>query len=315
MPVRVHMVREPDPEHRELLVDALKGTAEITFGTEIHPQTRILVEGQLTEEHMGAAPLAEHVVIPFAGLQPKTREVLRNHPAVIAHNLHHNAAMTAEMAMALMLACARRIVQLHTTFSHDDWEPRYFSRDAATLFGKTVVVLGFGAIGQRVGKACEGFGMEVVGVRSQPNGDVHGVGELHELLPKADYLVVTLPGTDATDGLIGEREIALLQPHAIVVNVGRGRVIDERALYEALAENRIDAAGLDVWWVYPKAPGEKTAPSEYPFATLPNVVMTPHVGGATRDAEPERVRELARLVKAIIAGDDNTNLIDLSRGY
>ncbi len=315
MPVRVHMVREPEPEHRDSLTAALKGIADVSFGPEIHPQTTILIEGQLTDEHMQQAPLAEHVVIPFAGLQPKTREVLQRHPAVRAHNLHHNAAMTAEMAMALLLACARRIVQLHNTFAHDDWEPRYFSRDAATLFGKTVVVLGFGAIGQRVGKACEGFGMDVVGVRSQPNGQVRGIAELHDLLPKADYLVVTLPGTDSTDGLIGEKELALLPAHAIVVNVGRGRVIDEKALYEALCENRIDGAGLDVWWVYPKAPGEKTAPSEYPFSTLPNVVRTPHVGGATRDAEPERVRELARLGKAIIAGGADTNIVDLGRGY
>ncbi len=309
------MVREPEPEHREFLVEALKGIAEVGFGPEIHPQTGILIEGQLTEEHMAQAPLAEHVVIPFAGLQPKTREVLQKHPAVQAHNLHHNAAMTAEMAMALLLSCARRIVQLHNTFSHDDWEPRYFSRDAATLFGKTVVILGFGAIGQRVGKACEGFGMDVIGVRTQPNGQVRGISELHDLLPKADYLVVTLPGTDSTDGLIGEKELSLLPSHAIVVNVGRGRVIDEKALFEALSDNRIDGAGLDVWWVYPKAQGEKTAPSEYPFSTLPNVVMTPHVGGATRDAEPERVRELARLVKAIIAGEPDTNLVELGRGY
>ena len=313
--MRVHMVREPEPEHREFLVEALKGTAEVTFGPAIHPDTQILIEGQLTEEHMAQCPLAQHVVIPFAGLQPKTREVLQIHPAVQAHNLHHNAAMTAEMAMALLLACARRIVQLHNTFAHDDWEPRYFSRDAATLYGKTVVILGFGSIGQRVGKACEGFGMQVVGVRSKADGIARGIDELHDILPRADYLVVTLPGTDSTDGLIGEKEFALLPSHAIVVNVGRGRVIDEKALYEALSENRIDGAGLDVWWIYPKAPGEKTAPSEYPFSTLPNVVMTPHVGGATRDAEPERMKELVRLVKAIIDREPDTNLVHLDRGY
>jgi phosphoglycerate dehydrogenase-like enzyme len=307
------MVREPEPALLEELREAVK--AALTTGARINPKTTILIEGQLTEEHMAQCPEVRHIVIPFAGLQPKTREVLLQHPAVRAHNLHHNAGMTAEMAMALLLACARRIVSLHNEFRHDRWEPRYFCRDAASLEGKTVLVLGYGEIGRRVGRACEALGMKVVGVRTQADGTAHGVDELRALLPGADALVVTLPGTEATDGLIGEQEIALLPRHAIVVNVGRGRVLDQRALYEALEQGRLDAAGLDVWWNYPKTPEEGTPPSDYPFGSLKNVVMTPHVGGATRDAEPARIRALAALLAQIVATDTSQNLIDLEKGY
>lgn len=313
--IRVHMVREPEPEHRERLVETLRGVAEVTFGPEIRPETQVLVEGQLTEAHMAAAPGVGHVVIPFAGLQPKTREALLAHPGVRAHNLHHNASMTADMALALLLACARRIVGLHNEFRHDRWEPRFFCRDAVSLNGKTAVVLGYGQIGRRVGRACEALGMRVLGVRSTARAGVYGVESLHELLPLADALIVTLPGTEATDGLIGERELALLPNHAIVVNVGRGRVIDEKALFEALRDGRLDSAGLDVWWLYPKSAEDETPPSNYPFASLPNVVMTPHVGGATRDAEAERMAALADVVKRIASGEADANLVDLDRGY
>ena len=307
------MVREPEARFQEALVEGLKGKASVSFGSPVPEKTEILVEGQLQEAQMVAS--LRHVVIPFAGIQPKTKEILAARPQIKVHNLHHNAAMTAEMAMALMLACARRIVSLHNGFAKDDWEPRYFCRDAVSLHGKTVVVLGFGEIGRRVGRACEGLGMQVVGIRSQPDGQCLGIADLHSVLPIADVLMVTLPLTDATQGLIGREEIALLPSHAIVVNVGRGKVIDEQALFEALRDERIDSAGLDVWWLYPKSPGDKTPPSYYPFASLPNVVMTPHVGGATRDAEPARMAELLRVLTAICDGDLDCNLVDLSRGY
>jgi phosphoglycerate dehydrogenase-like enzyme len=311
--LRVHMVREPESVYQEALVEGLKGKAGVTFGGTVPEGSEVLVEGQLQEAHMVAS--LRHVVIPFAGVQPKTKEILVARPHIRVHNLHHNAAMTAEMAMALMLACARRIVSLHNGFAKDDWEPRYFCRDAVSLHGKTVVVLGFGEIGRRVGLACEGIGMRVVGIRSQPDGECLGIADLHSVLPSADVLMVTLPLTDATEGLIGREEIALLPPHAIVVNVGRGKVIEEQALFEALRDEKIDSAGLDVWWLYPKAPGDKTPPSSYPFSSLPNVVMTPHVGGATRDAEPARMAELLRVLTALCDGDLACNLVDLPRGY
>lgn len=312
---RVHMTHEPEPDAREILVSELKGFVDISFGDDAPTDTRILINGQLKDDLVQALPKCEDVIIPFAGLQQKTREVMLKHPAVRLHNLHHNFSMTAEMAMALLLACTRRLIPLHNEFSLDNWEPRYFSRDALSLFGKTAVVLGWGAIGRHVGQCCKAFGMEVIGVRRAADGDARGVDELHALLPKADFLIVTVPLTEETEGLIGETEIRLLPSTAVIVNVGRGKVIDEKALFEALKEKRIDSAGLDVWYQYPKDPEDKTPPSEHPFGSLPNVVMTPHIGGGTQDTEPTRMRALAALIKSIIAGDIGKNLVIVERGY
>ena len=192
---------------------------------------------------------------------------------------------------------------------------RYFTRDARSLQGKTVLVLGWGAVGKCVGAACKGFGMEVVGVRRTADGEARGVDELHELLPNADFFVVALPLTEETEGLVGEEEIRLLPKHAVVVNVGRGKVIDEKALFEALKEGRIDSAGLDVWYLYPKNRDDRTPPSQYPFGSLPNVVMTPHVAGGTQDTERARMTALAQLIKDIIGGDEDKNLVSVERGY
>ncbi len=313
--VPVHMTHEPEPASKDLLLGLLDGAVRMSFGDDAPADTQILVNGQLREDIVKDLPQCAHVIIPFAGLQPKTREIMGGHPNVRLHNLHHNASMTAEMAMALLLACSRRIVKYHSTFAHDDWEPRYFTRDAISLHGKTVVVLGWGAVGKCVGAACKGFGMEVIGVRRHNDGEARGIDELHDLLPNADFFVVTLPLTEETEGLVGEAELRLLPKHAVVVNVGRGKVIDEKALYDALKEERIDSAGLDVWYLYPKDRDDRTPPSQYPFGSLPNVVMTPHVAGGTQDTEPTRMRALAQLIKDIVGGDEEKNLVSVERGY
>ena len=314
-PVRVHMTHEPDSEPREILTGLLEDTANLTFGDDTPPETTILVNGQLKEDVVKDLPNIKHLVIPFAGLQPKTREVMLANPSVKVHNLHHNAGMTAEMAMALMLACSRRIVNLHNEFSNNNWEPRYFSRDALCLQEKTALILGFGAVGMCVGAACKGFGMHVVGVRSKADGDVRGIYELYDLLPNADFLFITLPRTDETEGLIGKTELDLLPTNAILINVGRGTIVQEEALYNALKDKRIDSAGIDVWYRYPKGPDDKTPPSDFPFHELPNVVMTPHIGGGTQETEQIRMKALAKLIAAIASGEKDTNLVNVEKGY
>ena len=186
-----------------------------------------------------------------------------------------------------------------------DWDDDTHPTD--TLAGKTAVILGYGAIGHRIAPVCRALGMSVVGIRRhEPPEPIDSSGvhvyawtHLHELLPRADVLLCVLPQTPETTGLIGAGELALLPPHAILVNVGRGRVIDEEALYHALADRRIKAAGIDVWYEYPKDEEARTHtwPSRFPFHELDNVVMTPHRGGWLKNFEHLRVAALAELLK------------------
>jgi phosphoglycerate dehydrogenase-like enzyme len=197
------------------------------------------------------------------------------------------------------------------------------------LTGRTMLVLGYGAVGRRIARIASSLGMRVIGVRRRAVRDrsetddvldeLHGVEMLHDLLPRADVLGVCLPFTEQTDGLIGAEEIALLPERAILVNVGRGEIVDETALFEALSDGRLAAAGIDVWYQYPASEAERgrTPPASMPFGELENVVLSPHRGGGFGAAEVEesRVRELAKLINAAARGEPMPNRVHIERGY
>lgn len=289
----------------------------------------ILVAGRPTLAQLQASPNLRALIIPFAGLPEEARSLLLD-PAnglahVAVHNLHHNTIPTAEMALALLLAAARLIVPNDQALRRGDWSLRYNPPPVTILHGKTVLILGYGAIGQRVGRVCQALGMQVLAVRRRPGepaGDgvvVFGPEALPDLLPRAQVLMITLPLTADTHGLLGAAELALLPAGALLVNVGRGPVVDEEALYRALADGRLGAAGLDVWYSYPATEAARSAtfPSAYPFHELDNVVMSPHIGGGFGSpyTERERMAHLARLLNALHRGDPAPNRVDLALGY
>lgn len=271
----------------------------------------VLVSGLPKREQLEANPDLRAVVIPYAGVPARTRELLAEFPRLTLHNLHHNAAPTAETAVALMLAAAKKIIPIDRALRAHDWRPRYDENNRSLgLDGRTAVVLGYGAIGKRVGSACRGLGMEVVGLRRGSSTT------LAEALPTAHVLFVCLPWTAPTEGIVGATELALLPDGAVVVNVGRGPLIDEKALYDELAAGRL-RAGLDVWYRYPKAAEERenTPVSEYAFHELDNVVMSPHRAGHSDTTERLRARHLAELLHAAAQGEDIPNRVDLEAGY
>jgi phosphoglycerate dehydrogenase-like enzyme len=127
----------------------------------------------------------------------------------------------------------------------------------------------------------------------------------------------TLPLTDQTRGLIGEKEISLLPDHAILVNIGRGPVVDQGALYHALKDGKLHSAGIDVWYNYPPDEDARanTPPADYPFHELDNIVMSPHRGGGAAEVEVLRMTHLAELLNAVARGGPVPNKVDLEAGY
>lgn len=307
-------------------LDALRAQAGegIAFetGEDAPPGARVLVSGVPSAEQLDACPDLERVIIPYAGVPEKTRALLAERPPLSLHNLHHNAAPTAELAVALLLAAVKRIVPHDRDLRRGDWRRRYGEPETTTLEGRTALVLGYGAIGRRVARACLGLGMHVDAVRrSGESGPgkvgMHTLDALDELLPRADALMLCLPLTDETRGLLDAKRLALLPQGACLVNVGRGALVDEEALFEALRTGALDSAGLDVWYRYPRAEEERaeTLPSALPFHELDNVVLSPHRAGLTRQNEPQRARSLLELLQAAARGDEVGNRVDTSRGY
>jgi phosphoglycerate dehydrogenase-like enzyme len=146
---------------------------------------------------------------------------------------------------------------------------------------------------------------------------IYTLDNLQALLPSAQVLLITLPLTKMTEDIIGQRELELMPSNSILVNIGRAKIVDEKALYEALKNGRIGAAGLDVWYTYP--PDEEsrlfTYPSEYPFWELENVVMSPHRAGLTDDINYLRMDHLAVLLNAAARKEEIPNKVTLSLGY
>jgi len=328
MPLSVHLLHEPEEPALAHLRANLDPAVVLTLGGAL-PQPssfQILVAGRPKREHILASPNLRALIIPFAGLPNETRELMLSYPHVAVHNLHHNAEIVAELAMALLLSTAKFVLPMDRALRSHDWTPRYQPTPALLLAGRTALVLGYGTIGQHVARLCRCLGMKTVTMRRRsmvaselPSGEPsnEAIADLHHWLPKADVLMICLPHTPETHGLIDREQLELLPEQAVLVNVGRAQIVEERALYEALKGGRLYAAGLDVWYRYPpdEASRTHTPPSAYPFHELDNVVMSPHRGGKCTVTEQLRMEHLAQMLNTADRGEVMPNRVDVESGY
>jgi phosphoglycerate dehydrogenase-like enzyme len=307
------------------LYSQLDAGIEITVG-EVVPETAvILIAGRPTEEQLLANSNLQALIVPWAGVPDTTRDLMADYPHITVHNLHHNAAPVAETALTLLLAAAKFTVPFDQSLRRHDWSIRYKRPSPSVLLaGKTALILGYGAIGQRIARLCHALEMDVLAIRrrvSQSSDDfakeIHPPAALHGLLPRAQALIIGLPHTPETDGLIGARELALLQRPSLLVNIGRGPIVQQQALYEALRDGSLHAAGLDVWYNYPteKSTRPHTPPADFPFHELENVVLSPHRGGMTSETEYLRMAHTAALLNIAARGEPLPNQVNLQQGY
>lgn len=325
--MKVHILRKFESDVIKLLRSQLDSKIELTFGSDVPSEARceILVAGRPNRDMISGSPNIRAVIVPYAGVPKDTLELMRDYPQIKLHNLHHNALPTAELAISLLLSAAKLIVPYDQSLRRGDWRPRYQPAKTILLKGKMALVIGYGHIGRHVANYCESLGMHVCCIRrhvnlahsNQNDGRVYPVEALSTQLPEANALIVTLPLTPETENLIGHEEIAALPDGALVVNVGRGKIINQEALYRGLVDGRLAAAGLDVWYNYPEDEDGRgcTYPADYPFHELDNVVMSPHRGGATRETESLRMTHLAVLLNAAARGESMPNRVDVQAGY
>ena len=234
--------------------------------------------------------------IDFAGLPP----------GCVVCNVYGHERGVAEQAFLLMLALQRNLFGLDAALRQGNWTPQrpYLPE----LRGRSLLVLGLGHIGQELVRWGKFLEMNVTVLTRTPAKARDEklpvpTGELRKLaafLPQADFVVVAIPAVAGTLDLIGEKEFRLMKPSAFIVNVGRGPVINEDALFEALHSGRIAGAGLDVWYQYPAA-GQDRLPSRRPFQELKNVIMTPHK--PTIETMAYRWKEIAENIRRFAGGE------------
>ncbi|WP_248802474.1 NAD(P)-dependent oxidoreductase [Pseudomonas sp. MWU13-2100] len=233
----------------------------------------------------------------------RRRILLSNTPDVLTET-------TADTGFALILASARRVVELANLVRNGQWTrnigPLHFGTD---VHGKKLGIIGMGRIGEALARRGHfGFGMPVLYHSHSPRPEAEQQFNarylgLHELLQEADFVCLTLPLTPRTEGLIGARELALMRPESILINISRGKVVDEQALIQALQNRQIRGAGLDVFEREPLAPNS-------PLLNLANVVATPHIGSATYETREAMARCAVDNLLAALAGERPPNLVN-----
>ena len=295
----------------DVVVDGEAGVASLLA------EVDVLVTLAFTREMGAAARRLKLVQVPGAGLDRIDRSAL---PAgTWLANVHGHEVGIAEYVIGAMLAVSRSFLRLDARLRRGEWESQWAAGSTPPpwpeLSGKTVGILGYGRIGQAVARRARAFDMAVWAIRRDSTQAaavapdfLGGPDALDEVLRRADYLVITLPLTPASRGLLGQRELSLMKPSAVLVNVARAEIVDEEALYRALTEGTIAAAALDVWYQYPAGPGP-TLPARHPFHELPNVLMTPHVSGWTEGMLEARASLIAENIRRVAEGEPPLNLI------
>jgi len=220
---------------------------------------------------------------------------------VFANAASVHEASTAELAIALTLAAQRHL----PTFVRAQDEGRWASEFSDSLADRRVLLLGYGGVGKAVAARLAPFEVDLTVVASRARVEdgmpVHAVDELFDLLPHAEVVIVTLPGGDATRRIIDDAVLSALPDGALVVNVGRGGLIDTEALVDHATRGRIRAA-LDVTDPEP-------LPADHPLWTLPGVLITPHVGGASSAMRPRTVRLIRAQIERMLAGEPPLNVV------
>ncbi len=233
-------------------------------------------------------------------------------PGVRVCNCYGHAEGSAEYVMlAILLWCQMSFVPSHESLRNErSW--RYSGRVNGPingeLFGKTVGIVGLGAIGRAVAGRLQGFGVRALGcnrtLREVPHVDAqYPLARIDEFLAECDYVVIAAALAPQTERLFDAKRFAAMKPSAVLVNVGRGAIVDEDALYAALKNRRIRGATLDVWYAYPSKDNLTIAPSKHPFHELDNVWMTPHIAAWTTGMVERRWSEIAENLDHLARGE------------
>lgn len=289
----------PSLQDLDGLVDVL-GDVEVWLGPGV------------SAEVLERAPRLRWIQATAAGIERFISPELTASPVVLTNVRGMHASTTADHALALMLALSRGLRGAIDAQTGGTWASIPVT-DVIPLDGSRVLVLGTGHIGSAIAHRVAAFGAEVVGVnrsgRPAPAfSAVVEVSQLAEAARDADWLVVAAPATDDTVGLVSAEVIAALPSSAVIVNIARGAVLDERATIDALRSGRLRAAGLDVFEREP-------LPPDSPLWTLPNVVLTAHSGGAMHGYNDRAVDYFLRNLARFQQGDELTSLVDKAAGY
>ena len=308
LPQEIEIITPQNGDDKEIA--SLAGDVEVILATRLPPEVVSAAANLKLLQKTGAGVDD----MPFDALGPDV---------LMANTSGANPTPLAEGALALILAMAKRVIQRHKGFENGRSGP-----PGVALKGKRAGIIGMGSIGIEVAKRLQAFEMEILAVRRSPNQELKeslgleflgGRDDLDHVMKESDFLVVTVPLTPETRGMIGENQIRLMKPTAFIVNVARAVIIKEEPLYRALEEGSIAGAALDVWWKPhwwdPFWNPEGKGASRYPFWELPNVICTPHNIGSTDSQSDAGLEIMVENILRLRDGRPIINTVDTKLRY
>lgn len=238
--------------------------------------------------------------VPFEKIPPGI--TLASNPGAFAEPI-------AEHTLALALSCAKNIIPKHRKLSEEDFDQSGFN---TLLKGKICGIVGFGGNGKAIAHLFRAIGMKIYGInrsgKSDQEIDFLGTPEdLHKVLRESDIVIISIPATLKTQHLIGRHELSLMKKDAILINVARGSVIDQQALYEHMKDNPFFRAGIDTWWSEPDTHGSFSL--DHPFFDLENLVGSPHIADVVRGMMPSATRRAAENIRAFLHGEKVSGIL------
>jgi len=282
-----------------------------------------VASGRVPGEYIRAASNLRMIQAFGAGIDKIDREAVREREDIVVCNSHANAAEVSEYTIMLLLAAAKNIIVSDRELRKGDWSRGWGgSRPNIEIRGKTCLLIGLGNVASAIAERLKPFGVQLhavtrTGVKTDLVDKISSIRDIESAVRDADFIILALPLTKDSRGLVDERFLSWMKPSAILVNISRGPIVDEAALYSALAEGRIGGAALDVWWEYPrKRKGTIKPPSSgFAFHELDNVVLSPHRAAYSEGIMNEQIRFVGENILRLIRGEKPWNVVDMNLGY
>jgi len=287
-------------------------------------EVEVVIGGTFTKEGLEQAKKLKLIQIPFAGVDKLDFNLYRNYPNIFICNIHANKNAVAEHAFALILALAKNVVVNDRDLRLGRWHGFPAKQPTVQLQGKSLGIVGLGSIGWEIAKIGHALGMKVFALKRKieekdlKKKDILAfLGEkkdLEKVIKESDFIVVAVPLTKETSGLFGEKELKLMK-RKYLINISRGTVINEGALFKSLKEGNLTGAAIDTWYQYPSLEQKEMLPSKYDYQKLNNVVISPHTAGYTDGALEENIKSIFNNIVKIYYGEEPENQINPELEY
>jgi phosphoglycerate dehydrogenase-like enzyme/ribonuclease HI len=282
------------------------------------PEVEVVIGGSFSKEDLDQAKKLKLFQIPFVGVDQLDLSLYKDRKDIFICNVHTNRTAVAEHAFALLLALAKNIVTNDRDLRMGRWHGFSSKEPTIQLQGKSLGIIGLGSIGWEIAKIGHLLGMKIFALKREiKEKDLEkkkileflGVNkDLEKVIKESDFIIITVPLTQKTKGLIGKKELKLMQGKYLV-NISRGAVIDEEALFKSLEEHYLSGAAIDTWYQYPTNEQKEILPSQYNFHKLENVVMSPHTAGYSDRALEENIKSVFDNMVRIYYGEEPENQI------